>query len=425
MKEREPRAWNPKVYPGDKDKHPRDQRWRVQYEDPNQNFNRRTKGGFRTKAAAQAWRAEFLRGATEGGWIDPAEGRVTFHAVATDWLATHKTTKAKTRAGYQGIIEACPFRDTQLSNITYEAIRRWVAKQAATKKPTTVRNSFYVLSAVLDYAVDIGRINTNPATKARRHLPTPIPLHRLEQARYPLTTAEAQNVCNALPEPWSMYARLVAATGMRPEEASALRLCDVDAEAGTVNINSVLVDVNGHLIREANAKTSHSIRRIELDRATTAVLANYISEHRARAARWFSDHTDHAHPGEQLPLFVGTKTGRADGKPDIDRLDFSKPMRHGNFYAKHWKAALKAAGLPSAIRFYDLRHAHISWLVAMHGQPGALSLKEIQDRAGHSSAVMTLDRYAHAPADDIERKRDAVDGLFSTTTPDNVTRLHA
>jgi hypothetical protein len=64
------------------------------------------------------------------------------------------------------------------------------------------------------------------------------------------------------------------------------------------------------------------------------------------------------------------------------------------------------------MKFYDLRHAHASLLVDRIGQPGALTLKEVQERLGHSSAVMTLDRYAHAGQQDHDKTRNALDAAL-------------
>lgn len=56
---------------------------------------------------------------------------------------------------------------------------------------------------------------------------------------------------------------------------------------------------------------------------------------------------------------------------------------------------------------------------SLHG--GKLGIEEISERVGHSSAVMTLDRYAHAPTDAHDCQRDALDALVST--PSNVTPI--
>lgn len=414
---RQPRAWtqrDPRTPPDTH--HPREQRWRVIYEDPTTN-KRRTKGGFRTRALAEAWRLEFLTNAQQGKWIDPAQGSMTFQATAQEWLATHPTDKAKTLDGYRHLLAGRihdRFGHLPLNDISHDAIRGWVGGMAKTLAPTTVRNNYYVLKAVLDYAVRCRRISANPALGV--DLPTPKKMRRQEEQRYPLTIQEALRICEALPRPWDMYARLVAMTGMRPEEAVGLTVGDVDTSNGLIFIRSVVVTVNGKLVREDKAKNDRSLRTVELDHDTSKRLEAYLAEHRTRAA-------EQGHTGEDLPLFPGLREGRANGKPDLDRLDFSKPMRHGLFYGRYWKRTLKTLGLPSTIRFYDLRHAHISWLVASIGRPGALTLKEVSDRVGHSSAVMTLDRYAHAPADQTERRRNAMSNLLVQEQASNVVPI--
>jgi integrase len=68
------------------------------------------------------------------------------------------------------------------------------------------------------------------------------------------------------------------------------------------------------------------------------------------------------------------------------------PMRHGNFYSRHFKPAVRQA-LPDelhGLRFHDLRHTCASILLANGEHP-----KSVQERLGHSSVAITLDRYSH------------------------------
>lgn len=70
-----------------------------------------------------------------------------------------------------------------------------------------------------------------------------------------------------------------------------------------------------------------------------------------------------------------------------------KVWRHSNFYYRRWQPAVKAAmakGLPRKPRPHDLRHTHVSWLIAANIAPSA-----IQARLGHESIKTTMDRYGH------------------------------
>ncbi|MEU6342146.1 site-specific integrase [Streptomyces sp. NPDC046977] len=67
--------------------------------------------------------------------------------------------------------------------------------------------------------------------------------------------------------------------------------------------------------------------------------------------------------------------------------------RHGNYYNRKWVPAVKAAiekGLPKRPRIHDLRHTHVSWLIAAR-----IPLPAIQIRVGHESISTTVDRYGH------------------------------
>jgi integrase len=70
-----------------------------------------------------------------------------------------------------------------------------------------------------------------------------------------------------------------------------------------------------------------------------------------------------------------------------------KVWRHSNFYYRRWVPAVAAAmakGLPRKPRPHDLRHTHVSWLIAANVAPSA-----IQARVGHESIKTTMDRYGH------------------------------
>jgi integrase len=71
-----------------------------------------------------------------------------------------------------------------------------------------------------------------------------------------------------------------------------------------------------------------------------------------------------------------------------------EPLRRRNFWARTWRPAVVAAGLDPMPRFHDLRHTHAALLIS-----AGVPMKAIQERLGHSSIVMTMDRYGHLLAD--------------------------
>jgi integrase len=65
-------------------------------------------------------------------------------------------------------------------------------------------------------------------------------------------------------------------------------------------------------------------------------------------------------------------------------------LRHSNFRNRIWRPAVASSGVPQTLRFHDLRHTAVALAIAQGAHP-----KAIQERMGHSSVTVTLDRYGH------------------------------
>lgn len=66
-----------------------------------------------------------------------------------------------------------------------------------------------------------------------------------------------------------------------------------------------------------------------------------------------------------------------------------EPMRRSNFARRVWAPAVRDLGL-DGLRFHDLRHTAVALAISTGAHPKAL-----QERMGHSSVKVTLDRYGH------------------------------
>lgn len=441
MSKPKPRAWV-RISHRTKDLHPSKQKWEVLWTDPGQDFKKRTKGGFSTKRSAQEWAEQFLSDTRIGEWSDPSKVTPTFAAVAQQWIDERTFERALTEYGYRKLIDGNneltrTFNDVEVSDITPAMVRQYVSRAAGKLSGQSVRKQFYILRWVLDQAVQDQFIRVNPARAIHRlNLPKQTTDDRRRSksiANRRLSPEQIDALVAALPEPYDVFIRLLAYTGLRPEEAVGLTLADVDVDdpnLATVHVHAVVVSANGVLIREEVTKTPESNRVIpirELD--SSRMLTAYVAAHRKRAAKWFSEHPEHEHPGEALPLFVGSVVGGSHDRSVIDRLDYSKPMRYGQFYKRHWPKARKEAGLPETVRVYDLRHTFASIIMDMAKEPGGLTPKEAQVLLGHKDWTMLMKTYWHAQDMDDDKLKatgDAIAAAFQRTRkPTNVTKLHS
>ena len=74
---------------------------------------------------------------------------------------------------------------------------------------------------------------------------------------------------------------------------------------------------------------------------------------------------------------------------------------------RFFKPALTRAGLPSEMRFHDLRHTAATILLSRGVHP-----KVVSELLGHTTITMTLDRYSHVLPDMQQAAMDAMDGLL-------------
>jgi integrase len=153
--------------------------------------------------------------------------------------------------------------------------------------------------------------------------------------------------------------RLAAYTGLRAGEICALRVGRLDLLRGRILVAESVTEVEGHGLVFGEPKTNER-------RSVT------------------------------LPVFLRDELGAHLAGRDAGPDDFVFPsssggvLRHKMFYKRVFKPAVMAAGLPTSMRFHDLRHTCASLCIALGAHP-----KAIQERLGHSSITVTLDRYGH------------------------------
>jgi integrase len=67
----------------------------------------------------------------------------------------------------------------------------------------------------------------------------------------------------------------------------------------------------------------------------------------------------------------------------------AEPLRRSNFTRRVWAPATRSVGL-TGLRFHDMRHTAVALAIDQGAHP-----KAIQERMGHNSITVTLDRYGH------------------------------
>lgn len=310
---------------------------------------------FKTKADAQAWLALQQTQMLAGSWTDPALGRRKLGEYGSQWIAEHRLS-SRTRDLYAGLfrLHIEPFLGhLPLDQITPEAVRSWRARlRDSGRSESTAAKGYRLLRAILNTAVDDGRIARNPCRIKGADQENP-------PERPVATVPEVFLLADTIGPTYRAFVLTAALASLRWGELVALRRRDIDLNAGLIFVRRSLVERGGSL--EIALPKNNRNRTVALP----AVLVDELELHLRRVD---------ADPDASV------FTGERGGVP-----------RRGNWRANvRWKDAVKAAGLAEGFRFHDLRHTgnHLA------AQTGA-STRELMQRMGHSTVRAAM-IYQHA-----------------------------
>ena len=340
--------------------------WRAGYRGPD---GREHSRAFDRKVDAERWLRDELQKQDRGLWVDPSAGAIRFDEYAEDWFRG-LVLKPKTIAGYRSLLDSRilpTLGSVELRRINPDFLRAWIAAMAADGlSASRMGQAKRVVSAVLAQAVDDGLIGRNPAESVK------VPKTAERDQRY-LTASQVTELADAVEQRMcggAQLVKLLAYAGLRWGEAVALKSDNVDVLRHRVYVRESATLVNGKLIW--GTPKSHRSRTIVIPRFLMVELAPTLS-------------------GGDLVFTSST----------------GQPLRSPNFLRRVWKPAVADVGLGDLVP-HDLRHTAASLAIS-----AGASVKAVQRMLGHSSAQITLDRYAHLFEDDLDSLAESMDARYS------------
>ena len=317
-----------------------------------------------------------------------------FNALAMSWFDSYKlTVKANSIRVANNYLKVYllpalgSYRIEKINSVLLQGIVNQWAKNANTSpikegrrekgKCKDYRVLLNYIKRILDYGMQLGAINSNPAIqvippKLKARTTTKLKYFNNDELKKFLVYLDSldDTIDNQLHI--TMY-RFLLATGLRVGECLALSWSDIDFKNASVSVNKTIVQTMSRSERiQKGAKTKESNRIVSLDLATVALLKS-----------WKSRQND-----KVLTL--------------ADRLVFENAKRSYTYtnelaiLQKHFKLAK----VPN-IGFHGFRHTHASLLMNADVNP-----KEIQLRLGHADYSITMNTYSHLAED---KKKDTAE----------------
>jgi len=353
-----------------------------------------TKGGFARRKDAAAFAAQIEASITAGTYADAA------------WLDTYCThLRPNSRADLRnsitkhiipalGNIKLKQLRTVHIQNF-YNTIMEKYYREPVYKEvnglkvldkpgkkysPGQLHHIHKALNQALNRAVTENLIPVNPATHTKRPVVQPLDIT-------PPAPEKIGELLGALSRD-PIYPAILACAllGMRRGEALGLMWPDVDLDAGVVRLQRSFTINNetGHS-EISGLKSASSRRNIPIPE----VLRQKLIEQKKRQAQLAAERSDIY----AISQFVFTDEAGLPIKPNRPSQTFKR-------YAKR-------CGLPN-MRLHDLRHAYATYLL-----DSGESVKTVQQLLGHSDAVVTLKRYAHALEESKKRSAEKMNSMYS------------
>lgn len=344
-------------------------------------------GPQKTRQFARKTEAErFLDGIrgdlARGLYVDPAGGRVLFRDYAEEWRAAqvHRPTTALQTQSYLRVHAYPTLGHRPIGAIRRSEIQGWVKKRSEVLSPGSVELVYRWVATIFKAAVGDRLIPASPCVR--------IALPKGDRHEIvPLEVEVVGALAEAVPARYRALIVLAAGTGLRQGECFGLTVDRVDFLRRQVRVDRQLVGVRDGRPVWGPPKSEAGFRTVPMPGVVIDAMSTHLAER-----------------GASVDGLVFTNSQGA-------------PLRRSAFGAA-WHRAGGRIGLPAGATFHDLRHFYASLLIA-HG----CSVKAVQKRLGHQSAMETLDTYSHLWPDGDDETRDAVDTVLGDLQSEGRERL--
>jgi len=340
-------------------------------------------GTFQTKGDADLAVKSAETGMVQGGWVDPARGRVTLDDYSSRWLLERTSIGSRSREIYAGLLKVHvrpALGMIPLGRLDPGEVRRWHATLLRGSSPKMAPKAYRLLRSILATAVDDEVIVKNPCRIRGAGV------ERSSEQRV-ASLPQLYAVADAVPDRYR-----AACAPRRPDRPTHRRALRADAiRCGPPPSDGVGTQATYPArLRPGRDVTAEDRRRPQNRRPSRRPDA------RARAA-----------PG-RLP----------GSRPDRTRVHRGRgaALDRTNLRQRVWLPAVREVGV-DGLRFHDLRHT----AATLAATTGAIT-KELMARLGHASPRAAL-IYQHATDDRDRAIAAALTGLVEGAGLASVTTL--
>lgn len=347
---------------------------RVSYKDENDKFRTKSKAGFKTKKEAEVYEGKLKQKVMNGySFVDDD---ITVAEYFETWCETYKMkdVSPSTINRYKLNVKLAKkfFKKRRLKDLTRIEYQAFLDKRGKNCGQDALEKTHFAFKKCMEDALHDGIITKDPTWRAQLNFKEPASTRIKYWNQDELN--DLIDYFSKIETPADMIFYLLATTGMRIGEAYGLSWKDIDDNL--IHINR---GYNHSYKIFTEGKTKASIRTIQIDQQTKALLNRYKLAYRKQCPKYlFLNHFEDpiiTHAGAVKYL------KKVCGELDVEVLT------------------------PHAFR-----HSHCSYLIFNH-----IDINYIANRLGHSSVIETQKTYSHVikelKAKEETKTIDAIDRL--------------
>lgn len=248
--------------------------------------------------------------------------------------------------------------------------------------PVTIKNIHSILHSMLETAVEVGYMRTNPSNICK------LPKSEKKQIK-PLENADISKLLEALKgDKYESLYTVDLFTGLRQGELLGLTWDCIDFKKGTMYIYRQLQFNKG----------SYYFTSLKNGKTRTIALAPYVLNILRNQKAWQAEC--------QLKSY-----GMWNNKDDLVFTNELGGHLTQNYTYRHFKKIVSSIGIPDA-RLHDLRHTF-----AVSSLQSGNDVKTVQEALGHHTAAFTLDVYGHVTEEMRKASADRLETFINSVKP--------